>query len=366
MEFLPLTAENNAAFADLFQREKGQVRAHQMPAYATWSFMAQPFARPDIPVVEMAWEDGRAIGAMGAIPQIFLTGQQEIPGAFFVDWLVEAQQRRRNIGSQLILRATARFPVSAHMGSTPAGYATCATLGARDCGRTVTARRILKPWNWSKGASRNDPFTRLAWSVSQEVRALTRPGLGARPGSGLRPVTPQEIDSQLCTFSRALAQTHVCTLRSGPRWHWLLNAPLYQGQAYEVSRGGAVIGYAALVIARRGGRRIGSVADLCVAQIDHAIPVLRAAITELTRHEVDGITFTISEEIATPVIADMGFEQQSSPMMGTWLHDGYDFTLARPWFMTMAENLSVTGGLDVPGQQGSGDAAVNGRGTSDS
>ena len=53
-------------------------------------------------------------------------------------------------------------------------------------------------------------------------------------------------------------------------------------------------------------------------------------------------------------------------MMGTWLHDGYDFTLARPWFMTMAENLSVTGGLDVPGQQGSGDAGVDGRGTSDS
>lgn len=349
MDFVPLTTANHAQFADLFRREKQFVRAHQQAQMIDWSFNRQPFARPEHPVVELAVEAGQVLGCMGAIPQILLDGQQEISGAFFVDWLVDSNQRRRNIGSQLILRACERFPVSVHLGSTPAGYATCATLGARDCGRTVTARRILKAWNWSKGSSKGNLGQRLGWTAAQMARNLALPRLKLPAGTTIRPVNSLDIDNQLSDLSHALAQSHFCTLRNGPRWHWLLEqSPLYQGTACQVSRNGQVLGYAATVIGRRSGRDIGTVADICVGQIDHAAPVLAAALIYLAGRGVDGLNYTISEPVSNQILSQLGFQQQSNPMMGTWLHPGYDYLLSRSWFMTGGENLSVTGGIDWP------------------
>lgn len=349
MDFVPLTTANHAQFADLFRREKQFVRAHQQAQMVEWSFHCQPFARPEQPVLELAIEEGQVLGCMGAIPQILLDGQREIRGAFFVDWLVDSKQRRRNVGSQLILRACERFAVSVHLGSTPAGYATCATLGARDCGRTITARRILKAWNWSKGTRKGNLLQRLGWVAGQMARSLTLPRLKLPAGTTIRPVASLDIDRQLSDLSHQLAQDHFCTLRNGQRWHWLLEqSPLYQGKAYEVSWKGEVIGYAATVIGKRSGRNIGTVADICVGQIEQAAPVLNAALGHLAAQGVDGLSYTISEAISDQVLNQLGFQQQSNPMMGAWLQPGYDYLLTRPWFMTGGENLSVTAGIDWP------------------
>lgn len=345
IEFTPLTHNNHSQFADLFQREKGQLRAHQQRENINWSFLQQPFAQPNEAVVELAVENGQLLGCMGVVPQLFLDGSKEIRGAFFIDWLVDSRQRRRNIGSQLIKRATARFPVSVHLGSTPSGYATCATLGAQDCGRTMTARRILHPWNWSKGTANPHLAKRLAWSLRQLIRLGQMPALPS-PHVHCRLVTPNEIDTQLITFSQRLAQTHFCTLRNAARWNWLLTSPLYRGWAYEITHQKRIIGYAALVLAQRSQRLVGTVADLCVATIEDAPTVLAAAINQLAQLHPDGIVFTISEEVALPLIAQMGFELQSNPMMGCWLHTTYESLLSRRWWMTGAENLSVSAGID--------------------
>ncbi|MCI0393989.1 MAG: hypothetical protein L0332_03360 [Chloroflexi bacterium] len=348
MEFVPLTTEHVDQFVALFQREKGTVRAHQLAEHLPWSFFDQPLARPELPVVEVVVEDGRVLGCMGAIPQTILDGEKEIQGAFFVDWLVDSAQRRRKIGSQLILRAAERFPVSVHMGSTPEGYATCATLGAQDCGRTVTARRILQPGNWAKGTDKGNFLTRLAWSGAQTIRARALPSLEAG-GLTVRPVEPMAIDRQLASFSRQLAQSHVCTLRFGARWQWLVaQSPLYTGYACEISRSGEVIGYAALVVAFRSHRRVGTVADVCVGRIEDAPAVVAAATGELAGQGVDGVALTVSTGVAEQVIGQLGFEQLGDPMMGAWLHPGYDYLLDRPWFMTGAENLSIAAGIDLP------------------
>lgn len=351
MHFQALTPDHAPAFIALFDREKGSARSHQRPPFSDWAFFQQPRATPDIPIVEVAVEedaDGRPrlLGAMGAIPQTLLDGDRAIPAAFFVDWLVDSRARRRKIGSQLIRRAAARFPVAIHMGSTPEGYATCATLGAVDCGQTATARRILHPAQWAKATGRN-ALARVAWAGREQIRGLGRPALHL-PELITHPVTPDAIDDQLQACSRALAQSHVCTLRDAARWRWLLDSPLYSGYAVEVCRHDEVIGYAALVVGRRGGRCVGHVADVAVPHVEAAPLVIAAGLADLTRHPVDGLAFTVTAAIADQVVTRLAFDELSRPRMGAWLHPGYEPILDRPWFMTMAENLSVAAGVDWP------------------
>lgn len=352
MEFVPLTAETLTPFAELFRRERGVVRTHQRPEYAGWSFLDLPHAQPDAPGLELVVEDGVAIGAMGAVPQVLLGGAEELPTAFYVDWMVDSTQRRRKIGSQLIRRANSRFPVALHMGSTEVGTATVATLGTQDVGRILSARRIDHPWRWSAGSARANPATRLGWTALQLARTRRRPQLQLPPGATVRPVELRAVDGELQALSRRLAQTHVCTLRDAARWEWHLRSPLYTARAVQVQRDGATLGYALLVIGRRSRRWVGSVADLCVGRAEDVALTLTAALAQLSREAVDGLEFTVPDALGRPLLQTLGFVPFGNPMAGIWINDPVraDGLLQKPYFLTTAENLAATAGVDYPVQ----------------
>jgi hypothetical protein len=347
MEFVPLSPETFSALTDLFLREKGVVRPHQREEHLNWTFLDVPHQHADAPVVEIALEDGRILGCMGAVPNVLLVDGQAIPFASYVDWLVDSSQRRRKIGSKLIRRANSRFPVAIHLGSTPEGYAACATLGAIDCGRTLSARRILNPRRWAVGSPNGNVLTRAAWTARTRMQSRRLPPLRA-DGLTVESVIPIEIDGALSTLSHQLSTSYACTLRDGERWHWLLNSPLYTGYALAVIQNGACIGYAACVIGQRSQRIVGTVADMCIGRIEDAPLVLRAALVDLARQGVDGIEFTVSEHVGRPVAEALGMAVLRTPMMGAWLQEGYEHIPDKPLFMTMAENLSITGGIDFP------------------
>jgi hypothetical protein len=233
------------------------------------------------------------------------------------------------------------------MGSTKVGYATCATLGAVDCGSALTARRVLKPWRWAAGSANQSGLVRLGWSALGALRARLLPRLESAALT-VEEVDPFTIDAELRAFSRQLSETHVCTLRSGSRWQWLLRSPLFRGEALAVRRRGELIGFVALVRAYRSRRLVGTVADICLPRIDEAPHLLAAGAARLAQSDVDGITFTITSEIGRPFLAQYGFAPQSDARMGTWLHQGMEHVLQKPWFMTLAENLAVAAGIDAP------------------
>lgn len=305
--------------------------------------------------MELACDEEEVVGCLGSLPQVLLDGQNEIPAGVLIEWLVNSRYRGKKVGLALGQRALARYPIAIGMGSTPLAYKIWCSLGLVDHGFNVTARRILHPWRWAKHAGRGNLLSKVGWSGLQYLRFL---GSSVKRETDHLEVTlaePGAIDHDLIDFSHQLAKTHVCTLRNAIRWEWLLmKSPLYSGHVYRVGRQGAVLGYAGVVIATRSGRKVATIADVSVRRIEDAAPVIGAIALLIEESKVDGITFTVSKEVADQVIRDYGFVAIESPPMSVLVKSGFEYLLERPWFMTRAENLGIVGGIDPVGRSHKG------------
>jgi hypothetical protein len=346
LSFTPLTSKYFSRYAALYRGNKGGERVHHRPELLRWAFIEHPSAESSI--MELACFGDEVAGCLGAVPQTLIDAEGNmIRAGVLIDWLVDSRFRGKKVGLALAQRALARYPVAIGMGSTPVAYRMWHSLGLVDHGDKITARQVRHPWRWSRGARRGGRLARLGWTGWQTVKMLARRRM---PSNGLEVevVTAEQIDEELVSFSRRLAQGRVCTLRDAARWHWLVEScPAYSGKVLRVHQTGTIIGFAAVVVARRSGRLVGTVADLVAGGVDQVIPVVAGAAGWLAELGVDGITVTVSGEQGRAVVKRYGMEQIESPPISILVREELDYLLEQPWFMTGAENLSIVNGLDV-------------------
>ena len=143
MQIVTISPEYFKQYKEFYEREKGGVRTHHSTEALQWSFLNFPMARDNEPIMELALDNGRVIGCLGALPHWLLNDNRAIRACVIIDWLVDSQFRGRKVGLALIQRVLEQYPVVIGLGTNQTTSKLLRSLGLADYGKNSTFRSIL-------------------------------------------------------------------------------------------------------------------------------------------------------------------------------------------------------------------------------